>query len=94
MWTLDFSLANIGSSEESFCIILTEFHFAPDQPSDVGPVNTARPGRVFLVNQLIERLGVSDEDQGWWARIFTTSRNVVPLDSRFRRITRVLRLTR
>jgi hypothetical protein len=29
LWTLDFSLANRGPSEESFCIVLTEFYFAP-----------------------------------------------------------------
>jgi murein L,D-transpeptidase YcbB/YkuD len=33
VWTLDFSLANRGSTEERFALLMTEFHFAPDQPS-------------------------------------------------------------
>jgi hypothetical protein len=78
VWSFDFSLANRGLSDESFCIILTVFQFEPDQPSEVTPVYTARAGRVFLENWTQERLAVTGEDNGWWARIFTTSRNVVP----------------
>jgi hypothetical protein len=33
VWTLDFSLANRGRTEERFALLMTGFHFAPDQPS-------------------------------------------------------------
>jgi hypothetical protein len=33
VWTLDFSIANRGRTEERFALLMTEFYFAPDQPS-------------------------------------------------------------
>jgi hypothetical protein len=77
VWTLDFSLANRGRTEESFALLMTEFHFAPDQPSFFSSDITAYPGRVFLFNSSFVSLRGGDEE-GWWARIYTTSRNVVP----------------
>ena len=77
VWTLDFSLANRGRTEERFALLMTEFHFAPDQPSFFSDDITSFPGRVFLVNSSFVGLGAVD-DEGWWARIYTTSRNLVP----------------
>ena len=77
VWTLDFSLANRGRTEERFALLMTEFHFAPDQPSFFSDDITSFPGRVFLVNSSFVGLGGVD-DEGWWARIYTTSRNLVP----------------
>ena len=80
--TFDFSLANRGRTEERFGIIVTEFEFEPQQPSVLDPGAVVYPGRAFLVNWSEEVLGGSDSDtsydQGWWARIYTTSRDVVP----------------
>jgi hypothetical protein len=82
IWTLDFSFANRGTTEETFAILLTEFHFEQEQPTEYDPGATLHPGRVFLVNWSFELLGGDDSDigfdQGWWARIYTTSRDVVP----------------
>jgi hypothetical protein len=79
---MDFSFANRGSTLESFAILLTEFHFAEEQPSEYDPGARLYPGRVFLVNWGFELLGGGDGDtgfdQGWWARMYTTSRNIVP----------------
>jgi hypothetical protein len=77
IWTFDFSFANRGAVDQLFYILLTEFHFASDQPTnDAGP-NTSRAGRIFLVNWTIEMLG-SQDASGWWARMFVTSRDVIP----------------
>ncbi len=79
VWTLDFSIANRGGSLESFAILLTEFHFAEDQPSFFMADTPARPGRVFLINWgrvLLDPAAADDE--GWWSRIYTSSPNLVP----------------
>jgi hypothetical protein len=79
VWVLDVSSANRGLSEETVSFIFTEFHFAPDQPSSFVPGGTVFPGRAFLLNMSFETLGGdANEYQGWWVRVFTSSRNVVP----------------
>jgi hypothetical protein len=77
VWTLDFSFANRGAADQMFCILLTEFHFAPDQPTSSSGPDASLSGRIFLVNWTIEMLGSSDSS-GWWARMFVTSRDVIP----------------
>lgn len=80
VWTFDFSFANRGGVDEMFCILVTEFHFAPDQPTFLVPPTPSRGGRIFLVNWTIVGEAVEDagDSTGWWARIFTTSRDVIP----------------
>jgi hypothetical protein len=75
--TFDFSFANRGAADQMFCILLTEFHFAPDQPTALISPTPSRAGRIFLVNWFIE-LPLSVDSSGWWARMFTTSRDVIP----------------
>jgi hypothetical protein len=77
----DFSLSNRGSSDESFAILQTEFKFAQDQPVYATPGTVARAGRSFLVNWALPYFNSPDDEdagQGYWAHIFTTSRDVVP----------------
>jgi hypothetical protein len=71
--------SKLGARADPSC--LTEFEFEPQQPSFFVPSFTVRPGRAFLDNWTLEALGGgsdTSEGQGWWARIYTTSRNVVP----------------
>jgi hypothetical protein len=77
VWTFDFSFANRGVVDGLWYILLTEFHYAIDQPvKSIGPLPSLA-GRIFLLNEAIEFLD-SPEGSGWWARMFVTSRDVIP----------------
>ena len=56
---------------------VTEFDYELGQPTDETPDFPCLPERTFVVNWMFELLDV-DDYQGWWPRIYTTSRNQVP----------------
>ena len=68
--------------DQRCAILLTEYDFEPQQPSEFNPGAIVYPGRIFLVNWGLVVSGAGDSDtgfdQGWWLRMFTTSRDVVP----------------
>jgi hypothetical protein len=77
LWTVDFSIANRGLSEELCRVLVTEFDYEPGQPTDETQPFACLPGRTFVVNWEFELLDPNDY-QGWWPRIYTSSRNQVP----------------